>query len=221
MLFNLIPLIFVLVFMGIGSKKGFVRELMGFVTLCAAIIITTGKLDFIAIEIANAIDASPLTIAIIAFIVVLALTLAVFKLLAKLLAKLIDVQKLGKRDQYGGAVIGALRGWLVAGTVLFVTVLLPMPRSYYGLVDQSMLATSAMRSVQLLYDATETLHPEWPAFVTQVENTLTTSATELAQQDQARQPSRRKSPEQRVKDEVNLRETLHKVYFYFADGEEF
>ena len=33
MLFNLIPLIFVVVFMGIGSKKGFIRELMGFVRL--------------------------------------------------------------------------------------------------------------------------------------------------------------------------------------------
>ncbi|MFH2054517.1 MAG: CvpA family protein [bacterium] len=221
MLFNLIPLIFVLAFMGIGSKKGFIREVMGFVGLCAAIIITTGKLDFIAIELANAVEASPLTIAILAFVIVLALTFAVFKLLAKLLARLIDVQKLGKRDQYGGAVIGALRGWLVAGTVLFVSVLLPLPRAYYGMVDQSMLATSAMRSVQLLYDATGTLHPEWPGFVAQVENTLTSSATELAQQDQARKPSRRKPPEKRVQDEVKLREALHKVYFYFADGEEF
>ncbi len=221
MLFNLIPLIFVVVFMGIGSKKGFVRELMGFVALAAAIIITTGKLDFIAVEIANAIDTAPLTVAILAFVLVLGLTFALFKLLAKLLAKLISLQKLGKRDQYGGAVIGALRGWLVAGVVLFVTVLLPMPRSYYSLVDQSMLATSAMRSVQFLYDATEVLHPEWPTFVSQVESSLTSSATELAQRDQARKPSRRKSPEERVRDEVKVREALDKIYFYFADGEEF
>jgi uncharacterized membrane protein required for colicin V production len=221
MLFNLIPLIFVVVFMGIGSKKGFIRELMGFVALAAAIIITTGKLDFIAVEIANAIGAAPLTVAILAFVLVLGLTFALFKLLAKLLAKLISLQELGKRDQYGGAIIGALRGWLVAGTVLFVTVLLPLPRSYYGLVDQSMLATSAMRSVQFLYDATDVLHPEWPAFVSQVENSLTSSATEIAQQDQARKPNKRKSPEERVRDEVKVREALDKVYFYFADGEEF
>lgn len=221
MLFNLIPLIFVVTFMGIGSKKGFVRELMGFVALCAAIIITTGKLDFIAVEIANAIDVSPLTVSILAFVIVLALTFALFKLLAKLLAKLIDVQKLGKRDQYGGAVIGALRGWLVAGTVLFVSVLLPLPRSYYGLVDQSMLATSAMRSLQLLYDATGTLHPEWPEFVTQVEGSLNTSATTLSKKDQDRKPGKRRAPEKRVHDEVKVREAIDKVNFYFADGEQF
>jgi membrane protein required for colicin V production len=221
MLFNLIPLVFVAVFMAIGSKKGFVRELMGFVGLCAAVIVTFGILDDIAAEIAGAIDASPLTINIIGFVLVLGLTYAVFKLIAKLLAKLIELQKLGKRDQYGGAIIGALRGWLIAGTVLFVTVLLPLPRAYYSLMDKSMLATSAMHSVQFLYNITDSLHPEWPSFLAQIEGSLTSSASKLVEKEKDRAQKKRRTPEERLEHEASMRRALGRVYYFFGNGEEF
>ncbi|MCK4856844.1 MAG: CvpA family protein [candidate division Zixibacteria bacterium] len=216
MLFNLVPLIFVVAFMAIGSKRGFVRELMGIVALCAALIITTGKLDFIAVEIAGAIDASPLTVSIIAFVIVLGLTFGLFKLVAKLLYKLIEIQKLGQRDKYGGAIIGAVRGWLIVGALLFVTVLVPLPRPYYTLMDQSVLATSSLRSIQYLYDVSEPLHPEWPSFLVKVENSLTSP-----DYDKVRQGKDKRSVETRIKDEIALRQALNKLHFYYGDADEF
>lgn len=216
MLFNLVPLIFVVAFMSIGSKRGFVRELMGFFVICAAIVITTGKLDFVAIEISGAIGTSPLTTAIIAFVLVLGLTFALFKLTAKLIYKLIEVQKLGQRDKYGGAIVGAIRGWLVVGTVLFLTVLLPLPRAYYDLLDNSVLATSSLRSVQYLYDLSNPLHPNWPSFLSQVEYTLTSP-----EMDRMQRTKNRQSIENRVRSEIFVRGAVDKLRFYFGDADEF
>ncbi len=217
MLFNLVPLLFVVVFMTIGSKRGFVRELMGLIAICAALVITTGQLDFIAVEIGSAIDASPLTVAIISFILVLGLTFALFKLTAKLLYKMIEVQKLGQRDKYGGALVGAIRGWLVVSAVLFVTVLMPLPRPYYTLMDDSVLATSSLRSMQYLYDLTNPLHPNWPSFVTQMENTLTSPEI-----DRARTQGRKKPPVDKViKQQMSLREAVDKLNFYFGEASDY
>jgi uncharacterized membrane protein required for colicin V production len=214
MLFNLVPLVFVVGFMAIGSKRGFVRELMGLGAITCAIVISTGKLDFIAAEVGSAVDASPLTVAIISFVLVLGLTFAVFKLAAKLLYKLIQIQNLGQRDQYGGALVGAVRGWLIVGALLFVTVLLPLPQSYYALMDRSILATSSLRSVQYVYDLTEPLHPAWPSFVAKVENTLTAPPVD----PDTRKRRQRRSPEERIAEESAVQEALGKVRFYFSDS---
>jgi uncharacterized membrane protein required for colicin V production len=217
MLFNLVPLIFVLAFMVIGSKRGFVRELMGLVALGAALVITTGKLDFIAVEISNAVGTSPLTTAIISFVLVLGLTFAVFKLAAKLLYKLIEVQKLGQQDKYGGAIVGAVRGFLICGAVLLVTVLMPLPRAYYTLLDNSVLGTSSLRSVQYLYDLTDPLHSTWPSFLAQMEYTLTSPEVERA----ARGSRDRGSIEKRVRQEIATRNAVDKLYFYFGNEKDF
>ena len=215
MIFNLVPIIFILTFMSIGSKKGFVRELMAIVGLSAAIIITTGKLDFIAVEIADTIEVSPLAVAIIAFTVVLGLTFAVFKLAARFISKLIELQKLGQRDKMGGAIIGAIRGWLIVGTVLFVSVLMPLPRAYYELMDKSMLATSSIQTIQVLYNATNALHPNWPPFIEQLEGSLSTENYRDGKKDK----QRRKKADIRLKDQLALRTALDKINYFFGEND--
>lgn len=216
MVFNLIALLVVLAFIAIGTKKGFLRELMALLGLVAALVISTGKLDFVAEEIAAALDASPLTVAVISYIIVLGLIYALFKLLAKIIEKAISVQSLGERDKWGGAIVGAIRGWLVAGVLLFMTIILPLPRSYYEMMDKSMLATSAAKSIQVIYDTSKPLHRTWPTFVEKVEATLTTMPE---QKKDAPKRKTRKSPEKQAKEALALQDALDRLYYFYGEAD--
>lgn len=216
MVFNLIALLVVLAFIAIGTKKGFLRELMALLGLVAALVISTGKLDFVAEEIAAALDASPLTVAVISYIIVLGLIYALFKLLAKILEKAISVQSLGDRDKWGGAIVGAIRGWLIAGVLLFMTIILPLPRAYYEMMDKSMLATSAAKSIQVIYDTSKPLHRTWPTFVEKVEATLTTMPDE---KKDAPKRKTRKSPEKQAKEALALQDALDRLYYFYGEAD--
>ncbi len=219
MVFNLIALLGVLGFVFIGTKKGFLKELMALLGLGAALVISTGKLDFVAEEVASAIDASPITVAVISYIIVLGLIYAIFKVVAKILEKLVSVQQLGERDKWGGAIVGAIRGWLIVGTALFVSILLPLPRAYFEMMDKSMLATSAAKTLQVIYDTSQPLHKEWPTFVEKVEETLMT----VPEKKNADTPKRkvRKSPEKQAKEALALQDALDRVYYFYGEAEEF
>lgn len=219
MIFNLIALLGVLGFVFIGTKKGFVKELMALLGLVAALVLSTGKLDFVAEEVAAAIDASPITIAVISYIIVLGLIYAVFKVVAKILEKLISVQQLGERDKWGGAIVGAIRGWLIVGIMLFVSILLPLPRSYFEMMDKSMLATSAAKTLQVMYDTLRPMYKDWPSFVERVEGTLMT----VPEKKKADSPKRkvRKSPEKLAKEALALQDALDRVYYFYGEAEEF
>ncbi len=218
MIFNAIALLFVVTFLAIGSKKGFLRELAAFFGLCAALVITTGKLDFVAVGVSNAIDVSPLAVAIIAYIIVLGVVYGLFKLAGRIAEKLVSLQNLGQKDKYGGALIGAVRGWIIAGAVLFVAILLPLPRSVYLQMDQSVLAKSAAKTVQFLYDGSSKVHRTWPDFVAKIESTLRTPA-EAADIEKPHKSKR--SPEAELKDELALRAALDKVNFFYGDAPQF
>lgn len=218
MIFNLVAILFVVAFIAIGTKKGFLRELMAIIGLCTGLVITTGKLDFVAVEVAGAIDASPLAVAIIAYVLVLGLIYAIFKILARIITKLVSVQSLGQQDKYGGAVIGAIRGWLIVGAVLFVAILLPLPRGFYTLMEQSVLAKTAAKTVQFVYDTSKPIHKQWPPFLAKVENTLTTKPKSDSDYDSQRKP---RSPEARLRDELALRAALDKVNFFYGEAEQF
>lgn len=219
MVFNLVALLFVLGFVFIGTKKGFLKELMAMLGLGAALVISTGKLDFVAEEVAAAIDASPVAVAVISYIIVLGLIYAIFKVIAKILEKLVSVQQLGERDKWGGAIVGAIRGWLLMGVVVFISILLPLPRSYFELMDKSMLATSAARTLQVIYDTSQPLHKTWPTFVEKVEETLMT----VPEKKSVDSPKRKvkKSPEKQAKEALALQDALDRVYYFYGEAETF
>jgi uncharacterized membrane protein required for colicin V production len=219
MVFNAIALVFVVTFLAVGSKKGFLRELAAFFGLCAALVITTGKLDFVAVAVSDAIDASPLAVAIIAYIIVLGVIYGCFKLVGRAMEKLVSLQNLGQKDKYGGAVIGAVRGWIIAGAVIFVAILLPLPREVYDQIDQSVLAKTAAKTVQFLYDGSSKMHRTWPDFVTKVEASLTTAPAN--DPNSPRGHKSKKTPEARIKDELALRAAMSKVNFFYGDATEF
>jgi membrane protein required for colicin V production len=156
----------------LGSKIGLVRSVMRFFALAAGIIITTNNADIIAIEVARHIDASPMIIAIISFIILLAILYGLFRLVVIMFYKVSQIQSLGRTDKIGGGVMGVARGWIFFGFLFFILALMPMPDAFHRMVDNSMLSESMMRSITFLYDGTKVLHPESRSFVDQVQNSL-------------------------------------------------
>ena len=156
----------------VGSKKGLIRELMAFVVIFAAIIVSINYIDRFAVWVHNQLSVSPLVSALLSFIILLALAYTVFKLLGMLFYRMADLKKMGKRDQMGGALVGFLRGWVVVSFLTFLTFLLPMPDSFYLNFEESFLGPAVAKTVPILYEKTSVVHPRNTSFMTQMENTL-------------------------------------------------
>jgi len=156
----------------IGSKKGLIRELMALAVLAATVIVTINYIDIIATKIYEQLGGSPLVTAILSFIVLLAFIYAVFKILGILFYKVANLQSLGKKDQLGGALVGAVRGWLMISFLIFMVFLLPMPDKFYVEFDNSFLGPSFAKTLPIIYEGSSPLHPGNPNFMQKVESTL-------------------------------------------------
>jgi len=189
----------------LGSKIGLIRSTMRFFALAAGIIITTNNSDIIAIEIARHLDASPMVIAIISFAILLAVMYGVFRLVVYAFYKVSKLQSLGSTDKIGGALMGAVRGWVFFGFIFFLMTLLPMPDAYYRALDSSALPGPMMKSIPIIFNGVKTIQPESPSFVEKVENSLYDTnnmrfeAQGLEQNDFERQQSNEKVREHVVK----------------------
>jgi uncharacterized membrane protein required for colicin V production len=169
-----------LITMAVGSKKGLIRELMGFFALALGVIVTVNNIDFLALEIARNIDASPMIIAVVSFTVLLAVLYGVFRLAGFVFYKVGEIHKLGKRDKIGGAVMGAVKGWVLIGLLLFLVTILPMPQAYYRAVDDSILTQPMMRTLPMIFDGTGVLHPKSGSFVSKIEESINQTDQTLA-----------------------------------------
>ncbi len=168
----------------IGSKKGLVRELMALAVLAATVILSINYIDQIAIVVYEQLGGSPLVTAILSFIILLALIYAIFKLLAMLFYKIANLQKLGKKDQVGGALVGAVRGWIIISFLTFLAFLFPMPDKFYVDFENSFLGPTFARTLSALYESTSVVHPNNPDFMVKVENALIQKPTpDMSQED--------------------------------------
>lgn len=156
----------------VGSKKGLIRELMAFIVISAAVIVSINYIDTFAVWVNGQLDVSPLVSAFLSFIVLLALAYAAFKMLGMLFYRMADLKKMGKRDQMGGALVGFLRGWVAASFLTFLTFLMPMPDSYYISFSESFLGPAVAKTIPLMFDNTTLIHPKTPSFMRQMEETL-------------------------------------------------
>jgi uncharacterized membrane protein required for colicin V production len=156
----------------VGSKKGLIRELVALIVLAATIIMSINYIDIIAVKIHQQIGGSPLVSAIISFIVLLAIIYALFKFLSMLFYKVANLQKLGKKDQLGGALVGALRGWVIISFLTFLVFLAPLPDKFYTDFEESFLGPSFAKTLPILYDGTAPLHPNSKDFMGKVESAL-------------------------------------------------
>lgn len=156
----------------VGSKKGLIRELMALLVLTTAVILSVNYIDVIAGKVYEQLGGSPLVTAIISFVLLLAFIYAIFKLLAMAFYKVANMQKLGKKDQLGGALVGFVRGWVIISFFLFLVFLMPMPEKFYVDFESSLLGPTFAKTLPVLYEGSSGLHPENPQFMPKIETTL-------------------------------------------------
>jgi membrane protein required for colicin V production len=184
----------------IGSRKGLIREIIALVILAATVIVSINYIDIIAEKIYGQIGGSPLVTAIISFVVLLAIVYAIFKLLGIMFYRVANLQKLGKKDQLGGALVGAIRGWIIISFLIFLVFLAPMPDKFYVDFDESFLGSAFAKTLPLLYESSATLHPRNPNFMNKVERAL------------LQQPDADMPPEERMQLSES-REQVYKIMF--------
>ncbi|HSG99972.1 MAG TPA: CvpA family protein, partial [candidate division Zixibacteria bacterium] len=138
----------------------------------AALLVSIKYIDKVAIKVHEQLGGSTMVSAFISFILVLAGAYAVFKLLGIIFYRVAKLNTLGRKDKVGGALVGALRGWLALSLLVFLTFLMPLPERYYTEFKSSTLGPTIARTLPLLYESTSPIHPSDPSFVAKVENML-------------------------------------------------
>ena len=155
-----------------GAKRGFIRMIMITLGLMGAIIIAVHYNDAFTRELSGFIRASPLWVTMVAFVLSSMILFALFRLAAKLFWKVANLQKLGKTDQFGGALIGLIFGWIMMGYLVFLMVFMPLPYMVQTKIESSVFALRMGSSVPLLYESTEKLHPSQADFMAKMEEAL-------------------------------------------------
>ena len=156
----------------VGSKKGLIRELMAFIVFFTAIIVSVNYIDDFAVWVYSKLGGSPLISALLSFVILIAVSYAVFKILGLLFYKVANVKQVGRRDQMGGALIGFLRGWGTVGFLTLLVFLIPMPNNFYVAFESSFFGPAVAKTIPLMFDGTSKLHPQTPDFMSQMEKTL-------------------------------------------------
>lgn len=177
---DIVLLALLLVSVIIGSKKGLIRELMAFIIFFTAIIFSVNYIDRFAVWVYDKLGGSPLISAFLSFVLLLALSYAVFKILGMLFYKIANLKQTGRKDQMGGALIGFLRGWVAIGFLTFVAFLLPLPNSFYIAFESSFFGPAVAKTIPLMYEGTAKIHPKNPDFMNQIEKTLLEAPTQGA-----------------------------------------
>ncbi|MCP4706673.1 MAG: CvpA family protein [candidate division Zixibacteria bacterium] len=197
---DIVLLILLVASLVVGSKKGLIRELMALLVLTTAVILSVNYIDLIAVKVYEQLGGSPLVTAIISFVLLLAFIYAIFKLMAIMFYKFANMQKLGKKDQLGGALVGFVRGWVVISFCVFVVFLMPMPERFYLDFEESFLGPTFAKTLPVLYEGSAGLHPENPEFMPKIETAL------------LQRPSGTMSQEDRLK-LSNSREQVYRVIY--------
>lgn len=156
----------------VGSKKGLIRELMAFIVFFTAIIVSVNYIDDFAVLVYSKLGGSPLISALLSFVILIAVSYAVFKILGLLFYRVANIKQVGRRDQMGGALIGFLRGWVAVGFLTLLVFLIPMPNNFYVAFESSFFGPAVAKTIPLMFDGTSKLHPQTPNFMSQMEKTL-------------------------------------------------
>jgi hypothetical protein len=93
--------------------------------------------------------------------------------MGRMFYRVAEIQKLGRTDKFGGAIVGVLHGWFLAGFAMFMLLYIPLPYTVEQKIEESLLATRMASGVPFIYEATAKLHPSEDSFVLKLEDSLT------------------------------------------------
>jgi len=194
---------------GWGAKKGFVRMIMITAGLIAAIVLAVHYNDSFSSQLAGYFTASALWVSMAAFLLSSMLLFALFRMAAKLFYRVADLQKLGKQDQLGGALVGFVFGWILMGYIVFLGLFVPIPYMIEEKLETSALALRMAATVPFAYETTARFHPSQYNFVLKMEDSLDGALRSTRE-------NRRAGRGNRALDEARVDDYLNRIQRYFG-----
>jgi len=201
----------IVVSMVFGSRRGVIRETMGLIAFMVGVVFATHYIDWLASGVAKRMALSPVLVSFVGFVVLLVFIYIIFRILSLIFYRVASVERLGKVDHLGGALVGVLRGWVMLGFFLFLLLYLPLPQRTLTAMDESFLAPGMRGTVPLLYEGTSFLHPSNDHFMAKVKAALDVEPKQRAENSEDLRVQRR-----RIRDLVQVQETLEQMESRFG-----
>lgn len=189
-----------------GMRRGVIREAMGLVAFMAGLVFATHYIDWLAHTLTQRMALSPVLVSFVGFVVLVAFVFLVFRLLALIFYRVASVERLGRVDHLGGALVGMLRGWVMLGFLLFLMLYLPLPKSTLDAIDNSFLAPGMRTTVPFVYEATSFLHPSNDRFINKVRAALDVEPRRFSESPDDQRLQRR-----RLREMASAREALQQM----------
>jgi membrane protein required for colicin V production len=196
----------IVVAMVFGSRRGTIREAMGLIAFMIGIVFATHYIDWLANGMAKRMALSPVLVSFVGFVVLIAFVYLVFRILALVFYRVASVERLGRVDHVGGALVGVLRGWVMLGFILFLLLYLPLPASTLEAMDDSVLAPGMRNTIPMLYESTSLIHPSNDSFMNKVR-----AALDVEPQRRAEAKDDLRAERRRIRDLAQVRETLEQM----------
>lgn len=196
----------IVVSMVFGSRRGVIRETMGLIAFVVGVVFATHYIDWLASGVAQRMAISPVLVSFVGFVVLVVFVFLVFRILALIFYRVASVERLGKVDHMGGALVGVLRGWIMLGFFLFLLLYLPLPARTLTAMDESFLAPGMRGTVPLLYEGTSFLHPSNDHFMAKVRAALDVQTKRSVENSDDLRVQRR-----RIRDLAQVNETLEQM----------
>ena len=148
----------------------------------------------------------------IAFLLSSMILFALFRFTAKMFFRVASLQRLGRRDHFGGALMGVVFGWLIMGYVVFLALFLPLPYMVEEKIEDSFLALRMGSSIPFIYETTAQLHPSQDDFVLKMETSLDSALENTPDKKRGRDRSR-------AIDRARVDDFLDRIDRYFVSGD--
>jgi|YelNatPaOPRAMG01_1025707.scaffolds.fasta_scaffold00021_7 membrane protein required for colicin V production len=157
-------LVIVVVFVGRGFFRGFFRETLGLVGLVLAVLLSIRYLGDVTSFLSRLVAFDRAVVGVLAFVLVFGSVLVAARILAALLRGFFRLTRLGWLDRAGGAVVGLIKGAVLAGALAFIVALVPLPASRQKIRSESALLPTFRRVLPITFDVVRALWPGTKSF---------------------------------------------------------
>jgi len=131
--------LFMVLFLVAGLRRGFIREVTGFVGLVLAFVLGIAGSPIWSKAIVNLLHFPPSVATVVSFILIFILVFLLCKAAGNLLFKIVRQTPLHLLDRLGGSVIGLLKGGLLISLLLLFLGLFSLPQTIAKPLDSSVL----------------------------------------------------------------------------------
>lgn len=151
---------FMILFLVAGTRRGFIREVTGFVGLVLAFVLAIAGAQIWAVMIADQLHFHPSVATVVSFILIFVLVFLLSRAAGGLIFKLIRKTPLGLLDRIGGSIIGLLKGGLILSLIFLILGTFSLPQAFSNSLDSSALTPPLRAFAPTMYNLFKVAFPQ-------------------------------------------------------------